>query len=307
MADPNTVLTRSTNFSKLENGQRVTTFSVRTNMKLGDGVSQVSIVDANGNVIAQGTAQDVAAQLRANPSSRQNDDFIRAVETHDAGLQAARAKATPSQTAAEPPPAQSTTTPVDPTSDAAGKIDKGNTPPAVAPVDSAPNVAITLPAPEEVASGRGLATVDLTPPAEDSSAKNNPPVAKSSAVENQKTNAEQSGKILGFNPLDELADYTYSFILSFLGPSDYNAIIRNPDSAAQYVKNNVIIASGSRNSETLKRNPEFTYDFFISELKFDTIVGLNSRTKGSNAFFPPSNFPSPPYSGESIFFFWNGS
>lgn len=97
----------------------------------------------------------------------------------------------------------------------------------------------------------------------------------------KQSDPKKTGKLLSDqNPLFELTDYTYSFVLAALTPDVFNKVMTEP--GYKYVKNNVIIAGGSRSSENLNRNSNFLYDFYIQDLKFDTIIGLNSRTKGSN-------------------------
>jgi len=88
------------------------------------------------------------------------------------------------------------------------------------------------------------------------------------------------GQILGENPLDQLADYSYAFTLAAIKPDVYNKIVKLKDYT--YRPEHVVLATGSRNNDQISRDKNFTKDFFLTDLKFDTIVGLNSRTKGSN-------------------------
>lgn len=80
------------------------------------------------------------------------------------------------------------------------------------------------------------------------------------------------------NPLHSFASYTYNITLCALKPSEYNEMMQNPDTA--YVPQHVLMSSGSR--RIYNRDPRFDKDFYIEDLRFETVIGLNSQTKGSN-------------------------
>lgn len=92
------------------------------------------------------------------------------------------------------------------------------------------------------------------------------------------------GEELENNPLHDYASYSYSFILAALTPSEFNDLVRKNIVFYNtgYKPNNVIIASGSRKSIQLPRDPRFEKDFYINEMKFTTVVGMNARSRGSN-------------------------
>lgn len=118
-----------------------------------------------------------------------------------------------------------------------------------------------------------------TPSSEDSGTSTTTGQVSQRSQTNQ-INGQQVGKLLQDNPLDALADYTYNFTLTAIRPDIFNKIVR--DKNYVYKKEHVILATGSRNNNEMPRDKNFLKDFFLTDLKFDTIVGLNSRTKGSN-------------------------
>ena len=84
------------------------------------------------------------------------------------------------------------------------------------------------------------------------------------------------------NPLFKYANYTYGLSLHVLPPDDYNSLIK---SSGSYTPNGtVLIASGGRrNDSNFKRHPDFNEDFYFKDFKFTTVVGMNARTKNTNA------------------------
>ena len=83
------------------------------------------------------------------------------------------------------------------------------------------------------------------------------------------------------NDLDEYANYTYGLSLHFIPVETYNSLAKggnyNPGS-------NVLIASaGRRDDSGFSRRSNFQEDFYFENLKFTTIIGYNSRNRGSNA------------------------
>lgn len=126
-------------------------------------------------------------------------------------------------------------------------------------------------------SNNGITT--NIPAAEDNGTKTTTKEIIESQQSNQK-NGQKTGKLLEDNPLDSLADYTYNFTLAAIKPDIFNKVVR--DRNYVYKKEHVILSTGSRNNDEMPRDKNFLKDFFLTDLKFDTIVGLNSRTKGSN-------------------------
>jgi len=100
------------------------------------------------------------------------------------------------------------------------------------------------------------------------------------------------------NVLHKYSNYTYRITLFFLTSKDYNNLAKNP--ASFQPKYSLISSSGgyamtmgglvaqetrtgsADYSQTL-RHPDFQTDFYIDNLNIQTIVGLNAKTKASNA------------------------
>lgn len=87
------------------------------------------------------------------------------------------------------------------------------------------------------------------------------------------------------NPLHKYATYTYSIALYILTKEDINELTTNPSQwtpSSGRVKT-CLIASGGKNSGQYARNDNFVDDFYFSDLKMTTVIGLNNRSKASNA------------------------
>jgi hypothetical protein len=100
------------------------------------------------------------------------------------------------------------------------------------------------------------------------------------------------------NILHNFASYTYRITLFFLTSKDYNQLCASPKT---FVPKYSLISSsggfnttmydlvaeetrtGSANYNVTTRHPDFQTDFFIDNLSIDTVVGLNAKTKASNA------------------------
>jgi hypothetical protein len=87
------------------------------------------------------------------------------------------------------------------------------------------------------------------------------------------------------NPLHKYATYTYSIALFILSRQDINLLTTNP---GEWKPNtgrvkSCLIASGGRNSGQYARNSNFTDDFYFDNLKMTTVIGMNSRSKSTNA------------------------
>lgn len=86
------------------------------------------------------------------------------------------------------------------------------------------------------------------------------------------------------NPLFNYPDYTYNLSLHVIPPEKYNKLASEP--GYKYINDDktVLIASGGRRDvKSFQRHPEFREDFYFDTLKFTTVVGMNSRSKFSNA------------------------
>lgn len=82
------------------------------------------------------------------------------------------------------------------------------------------------------------------------------------------------------NPLHSYATYTYSLSLYILSKDDINTLSKNP---AGWRPHNCLVSSGGKNVGTFVRNPAFTDDFYFDSLKITTVIGMNARSKSSNA------------------------
>ena len=84
------------------------------------------------------------------------------------------------------------------------------------------------------------------------------------------------------NILHNYANYTYSISLHVIPITKYNKIITGE---MQYhtADKTVLIASGGRRNTDFSRNQHFSEDFYFEDLKMTTVVGLNSRTRNTNA------------------------
>ena len=96
------------------------------------------------------------------------------------------------------------------------------------------------------------------------------------------------------NILHEYSSYTYRISLFFLEKDDYNSLAASPD---LFTPKYALMSSGGgyankpgpdrKIGDTLVRgagrHPDFEEDFFIDNLSILTVVGLNSKTKATNA------------------------
>lgn len=84
------------------------------------------------------------------------------------------------------------------------------------------------------------------------------------------------------NPLDKYANYTYGLSLHYIPISTYNQIA-SQGGGGYSPGNNVLIASAGRHDQSgFGRRANFKEDFYFENLKLTTIIGYNSRTRGSN-------------------------
>jgi hypothetical protein len=92
------------------------------------------------------------------------------------------------------------------------------------------------------------------------------------------------------NPLHQYATYTYSMALYILSSEDVNLLTSNPSAwkpnsitVKGQTVNTCLIASGGKTAGQYKRNSNFTDDFYFDNLKMTTVIGMNSRSKSTNA------------------------
>lgn len=85
------------------------------------------------------------------------------------------------------------------------------------------------------------------------------------------------------NPLLNYSNYTYSLSLHIIPIAKYNKLVQEPNFYYVNDDETVLIASGGRSGSSFQRHPRFKEDFFFENLKFVTVVGLNSRSRNSNA------------------------
>lgn len=100
------------------------------------------------------------------------------------------------------------------------------------------------------------------------------------------------------NILHDYTNYTYRITLFFLTSEDYNLLAASPDtfipkyslisSAGGYARttgSTTTVPAGGQSGTVYEttRHPDFRTDFYIDNLQLQTIVGLNSKTKATNA------------------------
>lgn len=86
------------------------------------------------------------------------------------------------------------------------------------------------------------------------------------------------------NPLRDYANYIYNLSFHVIPPEKYNKLATEP--GYEYINDDqtVLIASaGRRDEKVFQRHPKFKEDFYFETLKMTTVVGMNSRSRHSNA------------------------
>lgn len=86
------------------------------------------------------------------------------------------------------------------------------------------------------------------------------------------------------NVLHDYATYTYSLSLHALGLEEYNGLVKNKE----YRPTNVLIASAGRYNDTqgtkqFIRSSLFKEDFYFQNFELETVIGLNERSRNTNA------------------------
>ena len=110
------------------------------------------------------------------------------------------------------------------------------------------------------------------------------------------------------NKLHDYTSYTYRLTLFFLTKEDYNNLAASPStfepvyslvsSGAGYAAKSGSTMSVTVDNQTAvlvdtTRHPDFRTDFFIDNLQMTTVVGLNAKTKASNAIDISFNIVEP--------------
>ena len=93
----------------------------------------------------------------------------------------------------------------------------------------------------------------------------------------EKTAAEAPAPIPTKNRLHDYASYTYNIGLFMLSPDSHKSLTEDPQN---WQPDNCLIASGGRK---FIRNAEFNDDFYFSDLRMTTVVGMNARSRSTNA------------------------
>lgn len=98
------------------------------------------------------------------------------------------------------------------------------------------------------------------------------------------------------NPLHSYATYTYSISLHLLTPESYNKMANGEDWLPEA---KTLIAGGGRwgtdksNKNTFHRAAQFKDDFYFDGLSLDTIIGMNTQSRGANAIQFKFNIVEP--------------
>ena len=85
------------------------------------------------------------------------------------------------------------------------------------------------------------------------------------------------------NPLHAYPSYTYGISLHALSAIEYNDVVKSPKS---YRPKHVLIASAGRRDNiggTFPRSEFFNEDFYFTNLNMTTVIGLNARSRATNA------------------------
>lgn len=98
-----------------------------------------------------------------------------------------------------------------------------------------------------------------------------------------------------YNKLHDFTGYTYRITLFLLSPADLVAL---SDSPKNFKPTWSLISSGggfasTGNKDNTNRHPDFMEDFYFDNLEIDTVVGLNAKSKASNAIDVKFNIIEP--------------
>lgn len=91
------------------------------------------------------------------------------------------------------------------------------------------------------------------------------------------------------NPLHQYVNYTYGISLFALSPEDYKTLSKKPKefsfaASGTSSKRLLIASAGKQEAFGAKRSEYFEEDFYFDSLKIETVVGLNARARGTNAY-----------------------
>ena len=85
------------------------------------------------------------------------------------------------------------------------------------------------------------------------------------------------------NPLHEYSTYTYGITLFILSKEDYETLQRaDVGELDAWTPTKALISSGGTYQGT-KRDTHFKEDFYFDNLRVNTVIGMNSMTRGTNA------------------------
>jgi hypothetical protein len=91
------------------------------------------------------------------------------------------------------------------------------------------------------------------------------------------------------NPLHEYASYTYGLSLAMMTVGEYNEVVKTQ----KYIPKRILIASAGRHTQANNPNDPnqftraqfFNEDFYFENLEIETVIGLNERTRATNAIY----------------------
>jgi hypothetical protein len=196
------------------------------------------------------------------------------------------ATTTPAPTTAAPTttPAPETTTPAPLVQDTQTPLDNQQQEQLQAAKSSTGNVDSNVAVPTEANVGstqqpvapsvepRSLAAATNTRP--NNSPDSKPPTSNKMTVGNK---PDSSANQVFPNILHNYTNYTYVLGLYMLKNSEFNRLVVNPNTN---VAKTLLLSSGGR---TLNKDPNFSEDFYFEDLNMTTLVGLNMRSRETNA------------------------
>jgi cell division protein FtsL len=148
---------------------------------------------------------------------------------------------------------------------------------AVGPGDDDSSERSATPAPVNPATSAGDGVV--TPSTAGGSIRTTDPALVGSGEQGK--NPESQGKIPSNNILHDYSNYTYQLSWHLMTITDYNNLVKDPNS--RYVPKNVLVASAGKYNTEFVRSAAWKEDFYFESLEMQTVIGLNARTRGTNA------------------------
>lgn len=263
-------------------------YTTRQLLKANNELSaaQRDIIDAVAEgVVVKGDAEWFVLKNKVNSA----EAFVETVQ-----MQLDRDKAALAAEQAPPPIPKPAPLPVPPTSDtAANKL--ANDPPVANPPVALQDTAAPPAPPTEndilssseqknlsvstAGAGAAINNYDIGPNFSTKSEATSSEPIKASTANNKKKKDPIP------NPLLAYPSYTYGLSLALLTVKEYNDIVSD---VKNYQSNRVIIASAGRynideGASMFKRAPFFAEDFYFDNLNMTTVVGLNDRSRSTNA------------------------